>query len=159
MGAGNGMGGTFGAGIAEAREKSDRVIDLLGLMVNRQSDMVKAVQEQVFEEQFTWVQAQATVAGGATDVEVEVPAPYAGSAYLINQIATTGAVNGPCAVYFDQVLLGNLVHFIPNAQIHSDIGVEFYVPQNRKLIAHFYGQAAGDVCSFNFQARRLTQGF
>lgn len=156
----NNGGGLFAQGVDEARQRAERIEALLGSIESRLADGIERATEQVAEDQYVWIQGNANSLA-TTTADVELAAPRPGSAWLVEAIVVTGGVvddvGGPCAFYFDAIDPGNLVYFFPNAQIESDHAVEIYVPQNRKLIAHFYGQPNNQVCTVNLQVKRLVQ--
>ncbi len=107
-----------------------------------------------------WFQrnAQATVAGGATDVQIPIDRVPGGTYWLIKNLTTTGGANGPCAVYLDAVAPTQLAYFVPNAQIFSpEGGMELFVRGNQQLIFHFYAQVAGQICTVWLQGKQYAE--
>lgn len=145
-----------------AEEVDNRLNPLLQTLADvrdSMDNMVEAVSSDVAEDIYAyWRQAGNTGAG--TDVALEIQAPP-GTALLITNLAYTGGVvagvGGPLAIYIDGVTAGNLVHFIANAQIGADKGVDLYIPAGRKMIFHFYAQPNNQACTVTAVVKQLVR--
>jgi len=98
-----------------------------------------------------------SVLAGQTDVEVPfTPAP--GVMWKVRRIAVTGLDGGAVAFYLNAIQPQYLLDGeFNNAGIAAwaPSGDGLYIPQGNTLIAHFYGQAAGQTVTVNLRVTEI----
>jgi hypothetical protein len=108
----------------------------------------------------TWRLVSGNENTGEQETAIVTLTPLVGRAWLVRQVAvTSGEVaekGGKCAVYLNAIAPENLLDFLSPASIAAH-KVHYYVPEDSKLIFHFYQQPKKQVCTANVQVEEFEK--
>lgn len=141
---------------AKANGAIGKAEDYANRIVARLDQILERIEYQTTKDQLLYVRGNADALGA--DLFMEFTPPL-GTLWFVERIFVSGNINTQVEMFLDDTAPSNRVEAFGIDALGigrtEPADCRVYVPGGRKLIVHFSGQVAGQLCSVNLRVREF----